>query len=140
MARMCMAFVVMVAFLISGEGTVGLERSEGYWEINGTKLHYVIIGSGDPIVVLHGGPGGNLISKLEFAHFAPGFQWIFYDQRGCGESERFPVDLERLDEAAAFFSVERQVEDLEEIRKKLGVEKITLMGHSWGGGLAIFYA
>lgn len=140
MARIGMAVLMMIAFLIAGEGPGELERSEGYWEINGTKLHYVMIGSGEPIVVLHGGPGGNLDSKLEFADFAPGFQWIFYDQRGCGESERFPVDLEQLDEAAAFFSVERQVEDLEEIRKKLGFEKITILGHSWGGGLAVFYA
>ena len=49
-------------------------------------------------------------------------------------------DLERLDEAGDFFSVDRQVDDLEEIRKKLGFERITVLGHSWGGGLAAFYA
>ena len=134
------AFLVMVVFLISCEGPARLERSEGYWEINGTKLHYVIIGHGDPIVVLHGGPGGNLREMLALVPFTMGFRWVFYDQRGSGESERFPIDLERLDEAEAFFSIERHIDDLEEIRKKLGDEKITVLGHSWGGGLAAFYA
>jgi proline iminopeptidase len=139
MARKCIALLVMAIFLLSCERPVELERSDGYWEINGTKLHYVIIGHGDPIVVLHGGPGGNLNSMLSLVLFAPDYRWVFYDQRGSGESERFPVNLESLDEAEAFFSVERHIEDIEGIRKRLGVEKITVLGHSWGGALAVFY-
>ena len=140
MTRISINFLVMVFFLVSCGSSVELKKSEGYWEINGTKLHYVIMGHGEPIVVLHGGPGGNLSSKLELVPFAPDFRWIFYDQRGSGESERFPVDLEQLDEAEAFFSIERHIEDVEWIRKKLGLEKITILGHSWGGALAVFYA
>ena len=66
------------------------ERLEGMWAVNGTNLHYVIVGTGDPIVVLHGGPGGNLRDMLELAEFAPDYRWVFYDQRGSGESDRFP--------------------------------------------------
>jgi len=115
-------------------------RTEGTWEINGTRLHYLIEGKGDPIVVLHGGPGGNLTSKLELVSFAADHQWVFFDQRGCGESDRFPVGVDSLQEATEFFSIDQYVKDLEEIRLKLGTEKITLLGHSWGGALAVFYA
>jgi len=144
-----MSRITVVSFLLMGCIIINvddffraqeLERSEGFWEINGTRLHYVIMGHGDPIVVLHGGPGGNLVSKLELAAFAPGFRWVFFDQRGCGESNRFPIDLEHIEDAEAFFGLDRYVEDIEAIRNKLGLERITLLGHSWGGALAVFYA
>ncbi|MFC1610426.1 alpha/beta fold hydrolase [Myxococcota bacterium] len=110
------------------------------WTVNGTDLHYVIVGTGEPIVVLHGGPGGNLLDMLELVKFAPSHRWVFYDQRGSGESDRFPVDPKALDTAATFFSIEQHVADLEGVREKLGAEQITVLGHSWGGGLAAFYA
>lgn len=115
------------------------KRSEGMWEVNGTSLHYVTIGEGEPIVVLHGGPGGNLLDMLALVPFAPGYRWVFYDQRGSGESSRFPVDPKQLDEVVAFFTIDNHVQDLEEIRQKIGAEQMTILGHSWGGGLAIFY-
>ena len=99
-----------------------------------------MIGEAEPIVVLHGGPGGNLTSKLDLVGIAPGYQQVFYDQSGGGESDRYPVDLERLEEATAWFSLENNVEDLEENRRKLGAQKIIVLGHSWGGALAAFYA
>ena len=83
--------LVFVFFLISCENTTTPQKSEGYWEINGTKLHYVMTGQGEPIIVLHGGPGGNLSSKLELAQFAPDNRWIFYDQRGSSPIKKgFP--------------------------------------------------
>jgi len=139
MVRMSILILVGTVLFSCGRKTVP-DRSEGYWEINDTKLHYVIMGQGDPIVVLHGGPGGNLTSKVDLVPFAPDFCWIFYDQRGSGESERYPVNIDSLDKAATFFSINNYIEDLENIRIKLGVEEITLLGHSWGGALAVFYA
>jgi len=140
MRRIGISGVLLAIITVSCWKESGPDRSEGFWEVNNTRLHYVIESKGDPIVVLHGGPGGNLTSKLELVSFAPNYQWVFYDQRGCGESDRFPVDLDTLDEAAELFSIENYIKDLEEIRLKLGFEELTLFGHSWGGALAVFYA
>lgn len=75
--------------------------------------------------VLHGGPGG------EHSHFLPGFsemarymQLIYVDDRSCGRSERVDVTTS---------SMKQNVEDLEALRKYLGLGKIFVYGHSYGG-------
>ncbi len=113
----------------------------GRWSINGVKLRYVIEGEGPTIVALHGGPGGNLGEMRSLSRMVGGYRWVFYDQRGSGDSERLPIDVKKLEKmGSSWISVERHVEDLEAIRAKLGVEKMILLGHSWGGALAAFFA
>ncbi|MEL6651810.1 MAG: alpha/beta fold hydrolase [Bacteroidota bacterium] len=98
-----------------------------------TELYYKKIGKGTPIVVLHGGPG------LSHDYFLPHletlggqYQLIFYDQRYAGKSslegDTLGLDMDQL------------VEDLEFLRDQFGLEKMNLMGHSWGGLLAMWYA
>lgn len=84
-----------------------------------------------PVIFLQGGPGGPVYNK-NIALLAPlsndGFDLYFYDQVGCGASER----LENIDE----YSVERHKNDLEDIVKTLGADKVILIGQSWGAMLA----
>lgn len=101
-------------------------------DINGVKHFIKKIGSGEPILVLHGGPG--MFHDYLVPHFeklAKDYQIIFYDQRGCGRTE-FPIDTTTI--TTDFF-----VEDLEAIRNHLKIEKLNLAGHSWGSALAINY-
>ena len=101
--------------------------------VDGAELYVKVIGKGRPILFIHGGPG------LVHNYFLPyterllpyGYQLIFYDQRGNGKSPSFSPDSIKLD----LF-----VQDIESIRKKLGVEKLVLFGHSFGGYLAYLYA
>jgi len=101
---------------------------------DGVELWYEVRGSGPKtLVVLHGGPG------LSSAYLAPDlavletdFTLIHYDQRGAGRST-VVTDPERL-------RLANHVEDVEAVRKHLGLEKVTLLGHSWGAGPAAFYA
>lgn len=86
-------------------------------------------GRGDPIVLLHGGPGmGNYFDSFPEV-LSPPYQVVSYDQRGCGKST-----------SGGSFEIEAQVEDLEAIRTHLGTDRIHLFGHSWGGMLAQLYA
>lgn len=98
------------------------------------NLYCLAIGKGEPIFVLHGGPGMNhtyLLPQME-ALVDGSHQVIFYDQRGCGQSTgEMRSDLITLDQ---------YVEDLESLRKAFGFSKITVLGHSWGGLLALNYA
>lgn len=86
-------------------------------------------GSGEPIVMLHGGPGmGNYFDAFPET-LSPPYRVVTYDQRGCGASS-----------CDGSFDVDAQVEDLDAIRKHLGANRIHVFGHSWGGLLAQLYA
>ena len=100
---------------------------------DGLELFYHLTGTGIPCVYLHGGPG---YWSKSFQHFANGFlenslQMVYLDQRGCGRSEH---------SASQDYSLKRLIDDIEELRKFLGIEEWFVMGHSFGGILAVNYA
>ncbi|HUK95115.1 MAG TPA: alpha/beta fold hydrolase [Gaiellaceae bacterium] len=99
---------------------------------------YEIVGDGEepgrlPLLCLHGGPGGTH-APLEVlgALSQQGRRVVFYDQLGGGDSGR-PDD-------PSLWTVETFVEQLESVRKGLGLERLHLFGSSWGGMLALEYA
>ena len=100
---------------------------------DGVLLHYEVHGTGgEPAVVLHGGPGLSLRYLWpDLEPLVQGRRLIFYDQRGGGRST-IPND--------ALITAAKHVEDLEEVRKFFGLERMTLVGHSWGAVLATLYA
>jgi proline iminopeptidase len=105
---------------------------DGYINIDESSLYYKIIGKGEPLIVLHGGPGFDHQPLMPYiGNLGKYCKVVLYDQRGSGMSTG-PVD-------SASINVDRFVEDIEIIRKHLGVEKINLSGISWGGILALFY-
>lgn len=106
-----------------------LEASEITW-VN--SLFCRSIGEGPPIIVIHGGPGLTHEYLLpEFTELAKNHQLIFYDQRGCGRSAD-PFDQKLI-------SMEQYIEDIDVIRKEFGFERISILGHSWGGFVALHY-
>jgi len=105
----------------------------GLQAINGTSLYYESLGQGAPLFVLHGGPGNSHRYFLpSLAPLAANYHLFFYDQRGTGLSDGH-LALEAI-------SIDQFVEDLEALRVAFGLEKISLMGHSWGGMIALAYA
>jgi proline iminopeptidase len=109
---------------------------EGLRPVRDTKLFVREVGpkAAPVLLVVHGGPGGNHLSLRPLERFAPQYRVVWYDQRGTGESERLgPGALSRL-------TLEENVEDLEAIRQQLQRDRISIIGHSFGGALAIFYA
>lgn len=110
-----------------------LFHEEGYKKVNSIPHFYRIVGAGEPFVFLHGGPGmwhDELVPS--FLEFAKNHQCIFYDQRGNGKSL-----MEKIDETN--FTTDLLVEDLEALRKEFGLEKMNIIGHSWGGLLGMYY-
>ena len=93
-----------------------------------------LVGAGpDTVVVLHGGPGltmDYLAADLE--PLADRHTLLFYDQRGAGRST--------LVSDSAGLAAERFVDDLEAMRAHFGLRQLTLLGHSWGAGVAALYA
>lgn len=124
---------MFITIFMPANAAEGIAKQSGKVLLNGVEHCYLKLGQGKPIVVLHGGPG--MFHDYFLPHFEPlaqDFQLIFYDQRGNGCS---PAKL-----TADNFTVEQLVDDLEAFRRFLGLPKMTLLGHSWGGLLAMHYA
>ncbi len=89
-------------------------------------------GDGLPLVLIHGGPGAtHHYFHPYFSRLRGAARIIYYDQRGCGLSDYKP---------GKGYSIEQAVDDLENLRKALRVKKWIVLGHSYGGLLAQFYA
>jgi proline iminopeptidase len=132
---------VLGALVLSGflarTGTTQAHRPvrEGYVTTSDSaRLYYRIVGTGpDTIIAIHGGPGVDLESiAADFAPLTARHVVVFYDQRGAGKSE-LPADTLRL-------VVARQIADLDEVRTRLGLGRVTLVAHSYGPLLAASYA
>jgi proline iminopeptidase len=93
------------------------------------------IGSGPiKVLLLHGGPGFSHDYLEAMESFLPqaGIEMYYYDQLGCGNSDQ-PDD-------ASLWTLARYTQEVEEVRRALGLENFVLFGHSWGGILALEYA
>lgn len=113
-----------------------MHSRQGYVDVQGNRFYYRIFGEqnrGNNIVCLHGGPGATHDYILPLADLvSSGYMVVFYDQLGCGRSQ--------LPRNPALLTIERAVEDLEVLRRKLGLGRMHLFGSSYGGLLAIAYA
>jgi proline iminopeptidase len=101
----------------------------------GHKVWTKRVGRGETkVLLLHGGPGFSHDYMVCFADFLPGagYEMYFYDQLGCGLSDR-PND-------ASLWTLQRYLEEVEQVRSALDLERVVIVGHSWGGILGIEYA
>jgi proline iminopeptidase len=108
--------------------------SEGYIEVTGGKVWYQIHNENKkatPVIILHGGPGSSSYSLQVLKELETSRPVIFYDQLGCGRSDR-PVDT-------SLWHIDRFVEELAQVRKALHLNEVHLLGHSWGTTLAAAY-
>ncbi|MCC6320817.1 MAG: proline iminopeptidase-family hydrolase [Phycisphaerales bacterium] len=107
--------------------------ASGFLAVEGGRVWYAVrgTGTGTPLLVLHGGPGipHDYLENLEL--LGDERPVIFYDQLGCGRSDR-PDDL-------SLWKRERFARELGQVRAGLGLDEVILYGHSWGSILAVDY-
>lgn len=116
-----------------------MTTTEGTIPFRGYRTWYQLVGELPPpggkvpLLVLHGGPGLPHDYLSDLAELAEaGRAVVFYDQLGCGRSDH-PDD-------AALWVMETFVEEVVAVREALGLDRVHLLGHSWGGWLALEYA
>lgn len=108
------------------------EATEGFIDTPDGRLWYQSAGTGEPLLLLHGGPGGSstyLEALMQLAN--AGYRVVRYDQLGCGRSDR-PDD-------PSLWTAERFAREVDLVRSALQFERMHLLGQSWGSFLALQY-
>ncbi|MEI9947212.1 MAG: alpha/beta hydrolase [Chitinophagaceae bacterium] len=104
-----------------------------YYTVNGAKLWVVTVGKGEPMILIAGGPGGVHRGLRSFDSLAKSnIQLIYFDGFGRGKSDT-AKDVKA-------YTLERDIDDIEGLRKAMNLNKISLLGHSYGGVVAQGYA
>ncbi|HEY1261927.1 MAG TPA: proline iminopeptidase-family hydrolase [Terriglobales bacterium] len=105
----------------------------GFVDSHGALIYYTSMGQGPPLMIIHGGPGASHDYFLPYLlPLMRSNRLIFIDERGSGKSSKL--------EDPKQYTVANMVEDIETVRQALGLGKISLMGHSFGGVLVEAYA
>lgn len=118
-------------FDFSRVGQAGRNYLGQFVSVNGRRLHYVSKGSGRPVVFLHGNPGSHHDYAMVLGAVAQSYRTFAFDRPGHGYSERH-------DSTSAPLEVQSRV--LHEAFRRLSIEKPLVVGHSWGGSLALAMA
>lgn len=103
--------------------------------VDGRRIVVDLYGEGDrTLLLLNGGPGlpCDYLRDPHTRFAGSGLRVVAFDQLGCGRSDK-PSD-------PALWRIERYVEEVEAVRAALGLGRVDLLGHSWGGWLSIEYA
>jgi len=128
------AFIAMMTLFLLSCKYKEENNMEGFIEVTGGKVWYKIYGADKkkvPLLILHGGPGASHDYLEPLSALADERPVIFYDQLGCGNSDRPDND--------SLWTVERFVEELKLVRSALKLERVHLLGQSWGTMLAVEY-
>jgi len=99
--------------------------------VRGATLFVKVIGHGYPLAIMHGGPGVDHVTMLPLRPLSDHFTLVFYDHRCNGRSEGAAVSSMTWDNLTA---------DAEALRQALGFDKWAVLGHSFGGMVALEYA
>ncbi len=127
------SIIISLIIILSFSASFAQENDGKYAKINGAKIWYKVVGQGDPIVIIPGGPGdSHLYLTPWFDELTKNFKVIYYDAFGRGRSDRAKDPGE--------YTFERDVKDLEGLKKVLGFDKWSVLGHSYGGMVAQGYA
>ncbi len=127
-----LTLILFTTIFVSAQNNKFQHPEGKYLKVNGANLWVETEGSGDPLFLISGGPGGSHVGLHSFSGLKDSSTLVYIDNYGRGKSEvaNDPSD----------YSMNRDVEDVEGIRKALGYDKINLIGHSYGGMVAQQYA
>ena len=103
-----------------------------YANNQGTKIHYATLGDGEPVLFVHGFPDFWYSWRHQMATLAPHFRTVAMDTRGYNLSDK-PEGIES-------YKIEALLADINAVIDDLGVDKVNLVGHDWGGAIAWQFA
>lgn len=125
-------FIALTSNVLSAQPFPKSQTDGKYFNVNGAKLWTVSFGKGEPLFFIAGGPGSSHYNLRSFDSLSTSNTLIYYDGFGRGKSD-LAKDVKK-------YSLERDVEDLEGLRKAMRYKQINILGHSYGGVVAQAYA
>lgn len=134
MIKQILVILILLGSIVGGYSEVSsVQIMEQAIDAENAKIFCRTIGKGNPVIVIHGGPGSGQDHLLpQFYALAKNNFLIFYDQRGAGKSTG---EINEDTMSVAMF-----VKDLEVLRKTFNYNKVSLLRHSWGSFVAMCYA
>ena len=133
MKQICIILLLALSsVLVQAQEYPDSQEDGEYKEVNGAKLWTLIHGEGTPLYFIPGGPGGSHPGLRRFDPLSDSHELVYFDALGRGKSDTASSRSE--------YTIARDVEDLEGLRKALGHDKIAVLGHSYGGVVAQAYA
>jgi proline iminopeptidase len=129
-AGQLLAFIFFTVFCFGCSN----QQNGTVWSTDAAPIYYRTYGTGTPLLIINGGPGMNSDGFENLAmSLSKNNQTIIYDQRGTGKSVLKAVDSSTI-------TMKLMMDDIESIRKELKIEKWSILGHSFGGMVASYYA
>lgn len=126
------AVALSAVLVVSAGGHAAELGKEGFADSGGVKIHFRSAGQGLLVVMIHGFPDYWYTWRDQLPPLAEHFHVVAVDQRGYNLSSQ-PKGVEN-------YSIEKLVEDVEAVRKHFNQDKVTIVGHDWGGLVAWSYA
>jgi len=131
--RLAVALAMLALPALDGRPAHG-QSAAGYARADGADIRYRVLGAGRPLLLVNGGPGWSSAHMLPVAErLAESHRVILFDQRGTGASRLAVLDSTTV-------TMRAMVEDIDALRRHLSIETWIVMGHSFGGMLAMAYA
>ena len=116
--------------MIDQEISADFNFESKYIDIDGSNIHYIDVGSGDPILFLHGNPTSSYLWRNIIPYVSSSGRCIAMDLIGMGKSDKPDIDYRFVD----------HVKYVEGFIDKMGLKHITLVIHDWGSALGFHYA
>ena len=131
-ARLVIAILLLIPGMVFSQTTPDRQCEGELIEVNGVKLFVEIKGQGEPLLLIAGGPGFSHFSfHPHFDVLEREFKVIYFDAYGTGKSDRA--------DSPDSYSLQKNVEDVEGLRKALAIKSWHVLGHSYGGMVAQVY-
>jgi pimeloyl-ACP methyl ester carboxylesterase len=131
MRRSWFICVTAVLLLASGARAEGLGE-DGFADSHGVKIHYVTLGSGPLLIMIHGFPDFWYSWRNQMPALARHFQVVAIDQRGYNKSDQ-PEGVEN-------YTMDKLIGDVEAVVRHFKQDKAVIVGHDWGGAVAWGFA
>ncbi|MGZ3858957.1 MAG: alpha/beta fold hydrolase [Flavisolibacter sp.] len=132
MKKYLLLFTCLLSLLAMAQHYPDSQKDGRFVTVNGARLWVVTVGQGDPLILIAGGPGGAHLGLRRFDTLAQHYMLIYFDAFGRGKSDT----AKNLRE----YTIERDIEDIEGLRTALHLDKVNVLGHSYGGVVAQGYA
>lgn len=132
MKKIVLLSILFIATNLFSQTYPDSQKDGKYYTINGAKIWVVTFGKGDPLFFIPGGPGGSHYGLRSFDALSTTNTLVYFDGFGRGKSD-VAKDVKE-------YSLQRDIDDLEALRKAMGYQVINVLGHSYGGLVAQGYA